>query len=301
MSAFERVRIQSQSSQRNEPDLLEVTIEKQILKLCQASKPLLSVLIVDDEGVYRNSLAALLNRSEELKERLQIICAKNSKEALKFCQAAPSLVILDVDLGPCSLGGYEVVEKLRKQGFEGVICIHSNRSTTEDFTAAVAAGADAVLPKPMSRAHVLKLVLNAAERAHVSAAVVKSSVVLPEFAVVDDSKLVLRSWQRKSKGQATVHTFESPAAFRAAQNGDSGFLSRISVVVTDFYFAQGVTETGFSFGQELKKIFAKPVLLSSDGEFKLSDLAGCVDRVIAKVPVSWLELSTQVQGFELES
>jgi signal transduction histidine kinase/DNA-binding response OmpR family regulator len=291
VATFERLRGHSQSGSRVEVDPLEVSLEKEILKLVQAMKAPLDVLIVDDEGLYRNSLAALVNRSDDLKEHLHLSFAVNSAQALEAAKTMPALVIQDVDLGKDSLNGYEVLKALRAEGFQGVVCIHSNRSLPEDYRVAMEAGADAVLPKPMSRSHFLKLALQAAERMHERLPLPSAThTSLPEFAVVDDSTLVLRAWQRKSKGQATVHTFESPDAFRRAQSADENFLSRLYLVVTDFYFAQGVADTGLSFGQELKKVFAKPVLLSSDGEFNTADLVGYVDTVIAKDPVSWVEL-----------
>jgi signal transduction histidine kinase/FixJ family two-component response regulator len=290
-AAFDRLRGQTQSLHRAEVDPLEVSIEKEIITLSIANRAPLSVLIVDDEGVYRNSLAALVNRSEELKAHILFSFAKNSDEALKASKVKPALVILDVDLGNNSLNGYEMLQSLRSQEYEGVVCIHSNRSSTEDFKTALSTGADTVLPKPMSRAHFLKLALQAAKK--VNAHKLTETVlepILPEFAVIDDSTLILRAWKRKSKGEATVHTFESPAAFRTAQIEDSRFLSRLSFVVTDFYFAPGVTETGLSFGKDLKKSFFKPVFLSSDGEFNPSDTMDCVDAVIAKNPLSWTDL-----------
>jgi signal transduction histidine kinase/CheY-like chemotaxis protein len=291
-NTFEHARRLSQPGMRACTDPHEVTLEKEIIRLAQAGKKPVSILIVDDEGVYRNSLAALVNRSEELKQHMHLALAVNSMQALEASKASPALVILDVDLGDNSISGYEVLKRLRLGGFKGVVCIHSNRSLPKDYKAAIEAGADAVLPKPMSRPHFLKLALQAAERLLEHGPILNvEPPSLPEFAVVDDSTLVLMAWKRKSKGQAVVHTFESPEAFRAARAEDTAFLARLSLVVTDFYFAQGVTETGLSFGQELKTYFQNPVLLSSDGEFSTSDLAGCVDCVISKVPVSWSELA----------
>jgi DNA-binding response OmpR family regulator len=70
----------------------------------------------------------------------------------------------DVDLGVNSQNGHEVLKALRAQKFTGMVCIHSNRASPDDYKAAVDAGADAVLPKPMSRTHFLKLMLQAAQR-----------------------------------------------------------------------------------------------------------------------------------------
>lgn len=114
-----------------------------------------------------------------------------------------------------------------------------------------------------------------------------TSISLPEFAVVDDSTLVLKAWQRKFKGKATVHTFESLDAFRRAQSADGSFLSRLSFVLTNLYFATCMTNASLSFKQKLKISFPKPIFISSDGKFNTTDLAGCMEGVIPKDPISW--------------
>lgn len=58
-----------------------------------------------------------------------------------------------------ALNGIDVVRSLRQAGFQGKICIPSNRFLTEDTRIALEAGADMILPKPMSRAQFLKLIL----------------------------------------------------------------------------------------------------------------------------------------------
>ena len=128
VSAIERLRKTAATGGRREADPLEVTLEKEIIKHSQRLKNPLSILVVDDEGVYRNSIAALVNRSEDLKKHINLSFAINSAQALEAAQVAWALVIQDVDLGKDSINGYEVLRALRAQGFQGVVCIHSNRS-----------------------------------------------------------------------------------------------------------------------------------------------------------------------------
>ena len=164
------------------------------------------------------------------------------------------------------------------------------------------AGADAVLPKPMSRTHFLKLMLQAAERAHIQKTMPQAiPSVLPEFAILDDSKMILRAWKRKMAGVAVVHTFESPDAFRRRLASDDGFLSRLNCVITDFYFDEGVLENGLMLADELRPQMTQPIFLCSDGEFSQDMVQGRVDKVISKDPVSWEVLSAHVDAVKLRS
>ena len=156
---------------------------------------------------------------------------------------------------------------------------------------AVEAGADAVLPKPMSRAHFLKLIVQAINRETelkpIPAAVV---ALIPEFAILDDSRLTLRAWKRKIGSNAIVYTFESPKEFWTRVQENPDFLDRLSFVLTDFYFAEGVLENGFGFAEELRKHFQKPILLCSDGEFTPDLIKGKVSGIVSKDPIPWDEL-----------
>ena len=302
VAVFERLRGNSQSGSKVEVNPLEVTLEKEIIKRVQSSKDSLGILVVDDEGVYRNSIAALVNRSEDLKKHVNLSFAINFAQALEASKAAPALVIQDVDLGKDSLNGYEVLKSLRAGGFSGVVCIHSNRSLPEDYKVAVEAGADAVLPKPMSRTHFLKLMLQAAERAQAQKLEQKEvPVALPEFAILDDSKMILRAWKRKMAGVAVVHAFESPDEFRRHVALNDNFLPRLACVITDFYFDEGVLENGLMFADELRPQMTQPIFLCSDGEFSQDMVQGRVDKVISKDPVRWEVLSAHVKDAKRHS
>lgn len=163
-STFESLRKAASGGERVSADPLEVTLEKEIIRLAKVAKSPLKILVVDDENVYRNSLAALINRSEELKTNVALSFGKNSRDTLEGAALSPALIIQDVDLGVNSQNGYEVLKVLRAEGYLGVVCIHSNRTSPYDYKVALDAGADAVLPKPMSRTHFLKLMVQASER-----------------------------------------------------------------------------------------------------------------------------------------
>ena len=111
---------------------------------------------------------------------------------------------------------------------------------------------------------------------------------------MDDSRLTLRAWTRKIGSNATVHTFEGPKEFWARVEENPDFLARLSFVLTDFYFAEGVIENGFGFAEELRKHFQKPILLCSDGEFTPEMIKGKVSGIVSKDPIPWDELQAVV-------
>ncbi len=115
----------------------------------------------------------------------------------------------DIDLAVNdSLDGFSVVEEIRRKQFQGAICIHSNRSSAEDSQKGLDVGADLILPKPMSRAHLLGFIASALGKVEFA----KSSVVLaasikPVVIVVDDDSLVLLGWEMDIGSEVEITTF----------------------------------------------------------------------------------------------
>jgi DNA-binding NarL/FixJ family response regulator len=320
VSAFQRFRKSSGGSDVSsvEFDPLESALESEIVRLISPLEKPFRLVIVDDEAIYRNSIAAILNRSESLKDIVSLGFAKNSDESRQALNGKPALMVLDVDLGLQETNGYELLREMRLNNFEGVVCIHSNRTSPEDFKIAVASGADAVLPKPMSRAHFLKLILQAAQReidlkARVSQSVnlsrpsasnvpstpapslPETDLDLPEIAYVDDSKIFLKSWQLKLSKDAIVHVFTSPADFRKHVDLDPSSLDRLVFVLTDFHFGKGVTENGHDFAEYLRTVFPRPIFLCSNGDFGTDQANAPWNAVLSKAPMSWPELEDQVR------
>jgi CheY-like chemotaxis protein len=102
----------------------------------------------------------LLEKSTSISGGFFVHCASTEAEGLDLAfKEHPCLIVHDIDLGLNSSSGIDVVRKLRQNGFQGHICVHSNRFLPGDTREALAAGADTVLPKPLSRAQFLKVVL----------------------------------------------------------------------------------------------------------------------------------------------
>ncbi len=141
-------------------DPKESEFEENILRLFNEQKRQFKIALIDDEEIYRNALKNLVDKSESLRAIIDIKLYHCSKSALKGISSdAPDFIICDVDLGKGSISGFQIVQNLRKDGCKIPICIHSNRSLTEDYIHSVKVGANAFLPKPMTKSHLLKFMI----------------------------------------------------------------------------------------------------------------------------------------------
>ena len=139
----------------------ECIIEAKLID-CLSSSPI-CMAIVDDESIYRNALINILIPHDGWKNFLNVVECSNSDEAL-LNYSVCDLLILDADLGCGSLSGFELASMLRKRGFSGFICIHSNRYLFEDQKKALDFGADVFIPKPALRIHLLSILLQAVQK-----------------------------------------------------------------------------------------------------------------------------------------
>lgn len=142
-------------------DPLENELEQELDRLLTASlvgHQKFNILLVDDEGVYREGMRCLLSRFSRVGRHIEFCGAASATEGLAIARGAPpKLIFVDVDLGDAGMNGLDVVRSLREEGFRGYICVHSNRFLFEDNKAALEAGANAFLPKPIGPTHFLKL------------------------------------------------------------------------------------------------------------------------------------------------
>ena len=277
---------------------LQVTeLEEQITEHLQANNSTLRILVTDDEPIYQRAIADLLKGSS-VQSHISLKFAKSPAECVSLVTSfSPNLLIQDIDLG-AELNGLQVVSELRKSGFEGHICIHSNRFLFEEVGSALQHGANAVLPKPLSKGHFFKLMLASMRSssnlqatpniANSSAQASALSVKLkPRFAYIDESVVFLQGTKFKLGESAEVIPFKSSNKFFAKLQEDQGFLDSIDFVVTDFYFADGDEHDGETLALELRRMgFQKPILLASNGDHNLTN--GPFTAAVEK-PISSLE------------
>jgi DNA-binding NtrC family response regulator len=94
-----------------------------------------------------------LTRTEALGGHLTITQTQDSDDALEALSSQNyDLVITDVDMGPSSLNGFELVSELRKRGSKALVCVHANRIVAAASKTAIEVGANYFMSKPMARA-----------------------------------------------------------------------------------------------------------------------------------------------------
>jgi len=70
-----------------------------------------------------------------------------------FRDETPDICILDIDLKAVDKTGFDLLTSMRNLYQNAMICVHSNRISTNFQKQAFELGAHSFLPKPMSRAH----------------------------------------------------------------------------------------------------------------------------------------------------
>lgn len=237
---------------------VDPTLAEARTKIIDRAKALgrtINVLIVEDESVYAEGIKSILSSASDVATVVDVKLATNYNAALDLIvKQSFDLVISDVDLGKMSLSGFELVRQIRSIAPQSRICIHSNRSLASDYRTAIDCGADALLPKPMSPAHLLGLLLPQAEHDGPSA---KAQATRPvaerpaQVVVVDDDVFILEAWQQILAGYH-LHTFEHPeAVLDALERGDLS-ANAVDTVITDYYFDNAPNTTGLELARRLR-------------------------------------------------
>ena len=143
----------------NDPQ--EFEFEEKVVQILKNLGRSYVIGVVEDEVLYQNALQDLIDKSGPLKSLVHLEMLKDTESALDLIKKKPpDSFICDIDLGLHSMSGFQFVEEARKLAYIHPICIHSNRCLPEDYEQALQSGAQAFLPKPMSRVHLLKFMLN---------------------------------------------------------------------------------------------------------------------------------------------
>jgi hypothetical protein len=115
-----------------------------------------------------------------------------------------------------------------------------------------------------------------------------------EVAVLDDITSVRLAWRKKLEG-ARVHLFSTPEEFWDASKKDPDLLKRLACVITDNDFKGKSETTGIAFSVELRKLFTKPIYLSSNVMHNDPRLQGNVTKQIGKLVLSAAEIKSLLQ------
>lgn len=123
-----------------------------------------SILIVDDEEIYRN---ALKNNLESISRKIHIFESDGNgclETLLRENQVNLGVAVIDLDLGDGYLDGYSLIKTIKKDYPKSIVCIHSNHNSAHHRNKTLELGADLFLPKPASKDHLEKIIRMAQEK-----------------------------------------------------------------------------------------------------------------------------------------
>lgn len=121
---------------------------------------MISILIADDEKLIRSGMAKILRDS--LKIPLEIIEAKNGKEALELCNKEhPNILITDISMP--IMDGVELMKNISKMENKPVIIISSGYDDFVFAKAAIQFGAISYILKPLDKKELISVVQQAIE------------------------------------------------------------------------------------------------------------------------------------------
>jgi DNA-binding response OmpR family regulator len=270
-------------------DPREIEFENRIIDAAKNLGRPLVVAVVDDEPLYRAAIHGLVGKKPGLIESFKVELYDKSSDILNsLCgDSHPDCVVCDIDLDTADpMDGFDVVSELRRLGFAGPICIHSNRSSVEDSQRGFSSGADLILPKPMSRAHLLGFIASSCSKAEVLEPTTSIEVISkPVVVVVDDDSLVLLGWEMDIGSEVEIVTFDTVHAVVEQMASNEVFCSRVVCVISDFWFGkENVLDVGL-VAKLREARYEGPILLSSSigNEHNVSSFTA----VIPKRPMEW--------------
>ncbi len=288
----------NKSKSESEFNRSEERLHQEVVKKTKALSRPLGLLIVDDESIYRSALAGWIEESSELSQLCHIHHANGSIEAFDTLKKQSiDLIITDIDMGPRSLSGFDLVKELRTDmgdhHFDGLIFVHSNRIVPDDHRRAGDMGADGFLPKPMAKGQLFKLLLQAIDTlpsqgeaspkvatisldssSHSSTEIQKPLFNL--IAIIDDEDIFRDQWPAFLKGFDTV-CYATAEDFVKDWDQISGHLV---AVLTDKYLGSGMD--GIKLGTMLRQKASDLVIVLSTSEMSVKNDSNIFDLIVDK-------------------
>jgi signal transduction histidine kinase/DNA-binding response OmpR family regulator len=274
----------------------ELTREKSLALQLEKHQGRFSIAIIDDEKLYPEAIQSQIGSLKLIADRIEVKTIESPALALNLIERLkPQLVICDIDFGIETLDGFDLVRTLRDRGETMKICIHSSQTSTEAFQRAMRVGANAFLPKPMSRAQLLALIHECLPQSPTAKVTSKSlrSARDTKIAVIDDDPFILDEWY-KGLIDADVIAFLTPEAFLERLKHDKPFATSLAGVISDYIFENGSGYDGYSLAEAAKKFVDCPVIIASNYAFGSRDYPTWVDAQVVKKPQSWLSLKTLI-------
>ena len=124
----------------------------------QAKKP--SLLILDDESIYRMRVRGTLESLGSLNSYIHTIDASNYKEATELINHTKiDYLICDIDLGDKRNNGFDVLAEAIKKYPDCKVLVHTNRKEPKDIEQAKRLGACGFCSKPITEAILVDFLL----------------------------------------------------------------------------------------------------------------------------------------------
>jgi signal transduction histidine kinase/DNA-binding NarL/FixJ family response regulator len=179
------------------------------------TQPHINLLLVDDEDIYLESFISKIN-SLDLADNIKIFTAYNAEEAFSLISNENiSAAICDIDLGPDSINGLELIKELRDRNFDAPVCIHSNRSLKSDnmLLSPMIDGADCFMSKPANTMELCQFLRD------VSSSLITTSNVTNKKRILlfDDSELDQYYWTDSLKESFDVVALSTPEDYRVSK------------------------------------------------------------------------------------
>jgi DNA-binding NarL/FixJ family response regulator len=183
-----------------------------------------SILIVDDHPMVRDSLAAL---ARELVPQGNVIAAATLEEALTHLQTVPACNLVCLDLGLPGHAGLSALWTLREAAPDIAIAVFSASDDTDTMRRALACGARGFIPKHSHAtvvAHALRLILDGGAYVPIEALATVRTV---ERRAAASSTASRYGWDGRERRAAAPSQSES-----AIQSAIAGMAPRSREVVT---------------------------------------------------------------------
>jgi nitrogen-specific signal transduction histidine kinase/CheY-like chemotaxis protein len=271
-----------------------VNCESQISDYCAFLGRPLRIAIIDDESIYRSSLREMLKKPGGADDKIEVLLYNGAEDFFEsFSCGSYDFIICDIDLGRGSMDGYEVVTMVRKQDAQVKICIHSNRNMPEDYRLAISCGAQAFLPKPISRILLLKFIVSGIDASQTRS--LSESEMKPQVIFVDDDR-TYRVFATRLISDARVITFDCPESLLRAIEHDPQLLTLSVAVMVDQHYGSRSQLTGTQLGTILKgKLsYRGAVILFTNEETRADATCDNIDIVLPKQLKPWRELEREL-------
>ena len=293
--------VETSGSSGDRDDPITKELLKEIQSFLSQSNQHLKVMIIENEPLYA---AALKNNLSMMIKDPRLLIEETADPEWALARALknqPHLMFIDIDLGLVDLDGFGLCQKLREAGVGSFLCIHSNRSLSQDVQRALDSGADKFVPKPI-RWNELSLLLGEVMQAQGmigrmadgSPASVSRKDDRPLVVVIDDDIFIREAWVG-SLDAAEVFAFGDSQGFWGWFYQNPERVNKIYALILDLHLG---ADDGLDVARALKDYFSQnssgrrdvfPILLCTEAH-DFVQTQSLVAKVIPKDPLTFGEL-----------